>query len=51
MEIKIKQQTVIYSICCSILCLKNVAANRKIGCLMLDFSIEFRSTKGKKAVC
>jgi len=39
MEAKIKQQTAIYAICCSILRLKKVAANRKIDCLLLDFQL------------
>ncbi len=37
MEAKIKQQTAIYAICCLIFCIKKVAANRKINCLMLNF--------------
>ena len=37
MTSKIEQQTAIYAICCSILLIKKVAANRKIDCLLLDF--------------
>ncbi len=48
MEVKIKQQTAIYAICCSIFCSKKVAANSKIDCLMLDFQLSFDQQKAKK---
>ncbi len=37
MERKIKQQIAIFTICCLNFAFKKVAANSKIGCLMLDF--------------
>jgi hypothetical protein len=48
MDAKIKQQTAIYTICCSILYIKKVAANRKIDCLMLDFQLSFDQQKSKE---
>lgn len=47
-HIKIDPQTAIYAICRSILCIKKVAANRKIGCLMLGFSMNFDQQKAKR---